>query len=228
MKVCKKLLLSNKRLLSMPHWTRESVNRICLSNLALGECVGATHAFQGVRVSNDQNRDLYEILEISPNASQETIERMFRYLAQRYHPDREGTGDADRFDQVVKAHEKLKDPESRAAYDARHRANSDYQWSLIEEASDNDNFENDHAIQERVLSVLYTNRKREARNPGLGLIELERLTGCPHEMLDFHLWYLKEKGWITRRETGAMAITAEGVDQRLVHLNGGRKLITEQ
>ncbi|NNC65504.1 MAG: DnaJ domain-containing protein, partial [Gammaproteobacteria bacterium] len=38
-------------------------------------------------MNNDQNQDLYEILEISPNASHETIERVFRYLAQRYHPD---------------------------------------------------------------------------------------------------------------------------------------------
>lgn len=180
-------------------------------------------------MNNDRNRDLYEILEISPNASQETIDRMFRYLAQRYHPDRAGTGDADRFDQVIKAHDILKDPESRAAFDSRHKKNSDYQWSLVEEAADSDNFDNDRIIQERVLSVLYTKRKRDARDPGLGLIELERLTGCPHEMLDFHLWYLKEKGWITRRENGALAISADGVDHQLAQgRDGKQKLLTEQ
>ena len=31
--------------------------------------------------------DYYELLEISPNANSGTIERMFRYFAQRYHPD---------------------------------------------------------------------------------------------------------------------------------------------
>jgi DnaJ-class molecular chaperone len=55
-------------------------------------------------MKNAQNRDLYEILEISPNASQATIERMFRYLAQRYHPGRAGTGDADRSDQIANAY----------------------------------------------------------------------------------------------------------------------------
>ena len=180
-------------------------------------------------MNNDQNRDLYEILEISPNASQETIERMFRYLAQRYHPDRAGTGDVNRFDQVVKAHDTLKKPESRAAYDSRHKTNSDYQWSLIEEAGDDDNFDQDRIIQERVLSVLYTRRKHDPRQPGLGPIELERMTGCPHEMLDFHLWYLQEKGWIMRRENGSIAITANGVDEQLVHRRGRKqKLITEQ
>ena len=37
--------------------------------------------------------DYYETLEISPNANSGTIERMFRYLAQRYHPDNKDTGD---------------------------------------------------------------------------------------------------------------------------------------
>jgi curved DNA-binding protein CbpA len=177
-----------------------------------------------------QNRDLYEILEVSPNASQETIERMFRFLAQRYHPDREGTGDADRFDQVVKAYNTLKEPESRATYDSRHKTNLDYQWSLVEEAGDSGNFHNDSMIQERVLSVLYTKRKRDSREPGLGPMQLERLTGCPHEMLDFHLWYLRDKGWIMRMENGSVAITASGVDQSLLlHRRGEtQKLITEQ
>ena len=31
--------------------------------------------------------DYYEILEISPNANSETIERIFRHLAMRFHPD---------------------------------------------------------------------------------------------------------------------------------------------
>lgn len=181
-------------------------------------------------MSNVQNRDLYEILEISPNASQATIERMFRYFAQRYHPDRESTGDADRFRQIVKAYDTLKDSESRAAYDSRHKTNLDYQWSLVEEAGDDDNFANDSLIQERVLSVLYAKRKRDPREPGLGLIQLERLTGCPHELLDFHLWYLRGKGWIMRTEDGAMAITADGVDEAmLLHRRGeSQKLITEQ
>jgi curved DNA-binding protein CbpA len=191
---------------------------------------GATDAVWGVRMNDVQNRDLYEILEVSPNASQETIERMFRYFAQRYHPDRQSTGDAERFREIVKAYGTLKEPESRAAYDARHKTNLDYQWSLVEEAGDDENFENDGLIQERVLSVLYTKRKREPREPGLGSLQLERLTGCPHEMLEFHLWYLRDKGWIMRMDDGSMAITADGVDQSLLlhRRDGTQKLIAEQ
>jgi len=180
-------------------------------------------------MNNVHNRDLYEVLEVSSTASQETIERMFRYLAQRYHPDRD-TGDADRFDEVAQAYRTLKEPESRAEYDARHKTNLDYQWSLVEEAGDDDNFAKDNLIQERVLSVLYTRRKRDPREPGLGSVQLARLTGCPYEMLEFHLWYLKDKGWIMRMEDGSVAITADGVDRSLLlhRSDEAQKLITEK
>lgn len=52
----------------------------------------------------------YEVLEISPNANSETIGRIFRYFAQRYHPDNPDTGNRARFDEVVRAYNTLKDP----------------------------------------------------------------------------------------------------------------------
>jgi hypothetical protein len=39
------------------------------------------------------------------------------------------------------------------------------------------------------------------------------LLACPAEHLQFHIWYLKEKGWIRRTENGMLAITIEGVDR---------------
>jgi hypothetical protein len=44
-------------------------------------------------------------------------------------------------------------------------------------------------------------------------MELERLSDCPREHLEFHLWYLKAKGWIARQENGTLAITVEGIDR---------------
>ena len=60
--------------------------------------------------------DYYEILEISPNANSGTIERMFRYFAQRYHPDNQDTGDRLRFDLIAEANATLRDPVKRAQY----------------------------------------------------------------------------------------------------------------
>jgi curved DNA-binding protein CbpA len=181
-------------------------------------------------VINNNGLDFYEILEISPNASQDTVDRMFRFLAQRYHPDRTETADTSKFEQIVKAYDTLRDPEKRAAYDIRHKKNSEFHWHLVEEAADINTFEADKVIQARILSVMYTKRKRDMNNPGVGGMQLEQLTGCPQEILDFHLWYLKEKGWIMRMENGLLAITAEGVDRTLSerHAVMEKKLLTKQ
>ncbi|HWP25707.1 MAG TPA: DnaJ domain-containing protein [Xanthobacteraceae bacterium] len=175
--------------------------------------------------------DYYEILEISPNANSGTIDRMFRYLAQRYHPDNPDTGDRRRFDEIMQAHETLKDPVKRAQYDIQHKNQSSFRWKLAEEASDSKGVTRDAEIQNKLLSILYAKRRQSVSDPGLGPLELERLLGCPAEHLEFHIWYLKEKGWIVRTETGTLAITVAGVDQaNSLHRQqvADRKLLTDQ
>ena len=172
--------------------------------------------------------DYYEILEISPNANSGTIDRMFRYFAQRFHPDNQDTGDLLRFTQIVEAHNTLKDPIKRAQYDIRHKNHSGIRWKLVEEASDAKGIGRDVDIQDKLLSMLYVKRRQNTSDPGIGNLELERLLGCPAEYLGFHLWYLKEKGWIVRTENGMLAITVEGVDRANSerHRQAPNKLVT--
>jgi len=59
--------------------------------------------------------DLYEILQVSANADPDTIHRVFRILAQRWHPDNSETGSEEAFRQLTEAHTTLSDPERRAA-----------------------------------------------------------------------------------------------------------------
>ena len=173
--------------------------------------------------------DYYEILELSSNANSGTIERMFRYLAQRHHPDNRDTGDRLRFDLVMEADQTLRNPEKRAQYDIEHKNHSSIRWKLAEEASDGKVIDRDLDIQNRLLSVLYAKRRQNARDPGIGDFELERLLGCPAEHLAFHLWYQKEKGWIARTETGTIAITVEGVDRASSdYRKSTKKLLTDQ
>ena len=157
-------------------------------------------------------RDYYEILEISPNANSETIDRIFRYFAQRYHPDNQDTGDQPRFSEILQAYNALRDPVKRAQYDIEHKNRSDFGRKLAAEASDSKGIERDVGIQDKLLSLLYVKRRQNIKEPGIGNQDLERLSGCPSEHLDFHLWYLKEKGWLGRLEDGTLAITVEGVD----------------
>jgi hypothetical protein len=65
--------------------------------------------------------DCYEVMQLSPNADAETISRVYRMLAFRYHPDNMETGDSETFIRLSEAHDVLSDPEKRASYDASNR-----------------------------------------------------------------------------------------------------------
>lgn len=122
--------------------------------------------------------DYYEILEISPNANSGTIERMFRYLAQRYHPDNRETGDRLRFDVVVDAHDTLRDPIKRAQYDIRYKERSRLRSQLIADAGDRGNIQSDIEVQNKLLALLYARRRQKVTDPGIGDL-VQSLNCCP-------------------------------------------------
>jgi hypothetical protein len=157
--------------------------------------------------------DLYELLQLSSNADTETIERIFRHLAKKLHPDHSDHANHDRFVKIVEAHQVLSDPVTRAGYDARYLDYWNQKWKLASVASDMSEIGDDKVARERILSLLYVQRRRSMKSPGLGEIEISRLLNTPLELVEFHLWYVKSKGWVERLETGHLAITALGVDQ---------------
>ncbi|MDR5710181.1 MAG: molecular chaperone DnaJ [Armatimonadota bacterium] len=71
-------------------------------------------------------RDYYEILNVSPDASQEEIHRAYRRLAREYHPDVNRDPQAEeRFKEINEAYQILSDPQKRAEYDRMRRGGLD-------------------------------------------------------------------------------------------------------
>lgn len=189
----------------------------------------------------------YEVLEVSPSANSEAIEHSFRHLARQYHPDNKDTGDRSKFDAIVEAHDTLKDALKRAQYHEAHQhhlppfsqsVDAESDKVEVDHAAEGDGGEvffgdlgvdRDISIQNNLLIMLYLKRRRNVREPGIGNAELERLSGCPHEHLEFHIWYLKAKGWVSSGEDGLLAITIDGVDRAAqIYQEHAKKLITDQ
>ena len=173
--------------------------------------------------------DYYEILQVNQSADSLTIERVFRHLAKRFHPDNKETGDSERFGLLVEAFRILSDPEERANYDARYDRMQSLEWQVLDQESAGDDVEADRRIRLGILSLLYAARRQDVLEPGMGIYELERMLNCPEHHMQFHVWYLKENGWIQRLENGQYAITVGGVD-KLVESDvpwrhGGRGLL---
>ena len=107
----------------------------------------------------------------------------------------------------------LSDPEQRAKYDVAHARQRQERWRLVSSGAQADNnFEAEQSVRLTVLEVLYTRRRLELDSPGLSPLDLEALTGRAREHLEFTLWYLVQKKFVTRSDGSLLQITAEGVE----------------
>ena len=65
-----------------------------------------------------QQKEYYQILGVSRDASEEEIKKAFRQQALKYHPDRNQEPGADaKFKEINEAYQVLSDPEKRKLYD---------------------------------------------------------------------------------------------------------------
>ena len=157
--------------------------------------------------------DHYEVLQLSPNATVDTVERVYRMLARRLHPDNQETGDGGRFADLQHAYDTLSNPTRRAAYDVTYDENRALRWKVFKQDGAGDHRAEDRRLFHAILSLLYIARRRDPQYGGLGSVTLESILGCPSQHLEFPLWYLKQRGWIERLDSGLLAITADGVDK---------------
>ena len=157
-------------------------------------------------------RDYYEFLQISPNAEPDTIHRVYRFLAARYHPDNTSTGDAEKFFVLKEAYDILSNPERRAQYDATRKNEVPQPVPLSTWIDFMDNMEGELNRRLAVLAVLYFQRRTNPYKPEVSFLDLERRMGFPLDYHEFTAWYLVHKNYITRADNSDFTLTAEGVD----------------
>jgi len=156
--------------------------------------------------------DYYEFLQISRNAEPATIHRVFQFLATRFHPDNAQTGDAEKFMLLKQAYEVLSNPARRAQYDATSDQELPQEVPLSEEIDFMDSIKGELNRRLGLLALLYARRRTNPSRPEVSLTEVEQRMGFPRDYLEFTVWYLQKKGYISRADNSDFALTAEGVD----------------
>jgi curved DNA-binding protein CbpA len=164
-------------------------------------------------MTEERTVDYYEVLQVSTSAEPETINRVYRLLAQRFHPDNQQTGNESRFRTILEAYSVLSDPEKRARYDVMHLQRRQERWRLVSSGAEAENdFEMEQIIRLTVLEALYTKRRLEPTNPGIFWVDFEGLTGKPREHLEFTMWYLQQKKFVTLDDKSHVILTVEGAE----------------
>lgn len=166
--------------------------------------------FAGVTMT--ETVDYYEFLQISPNAEQDTIRRVYRFLAGRLHPDNPETGDAVKFHLLKQAYDVLCDPEKRAQYDARIKQDPPPPVPLSNSVDFMGSLDGELNRRLALLALLYIQRRTDPYRPEVSLNDVEKRMGFPRDYLQFTTWYLRNKGYITQADNSDFTLTATGVD----------------
>ena len=147
------------------------------------------------------------------SAEPETVHRVYRMLAQRFHPDNQQTGNESRFRTILEAYTVLSDPEKRARYDVMHQQRRQDRWRLVASGAQVENdFEMEQVVRLTVLEALYTQRRLEPTNPGIFWRDFEALIGRPREHLEFTVWFLQQKKFVTVDDKSRLLLTVEGAE----------------
>jgi len=149
--------------------------------------------------------DYHQLIRAGVEGDSEQVDRLYRALAFRYHPDNRETGNSEVFlrirdvYRIVSISQTLK-PEAQIA-----KPSQDFSWREGLRGMKDDCVS--------VLGVLCRRRMDDYRNAAVSQNELESLTRMTADQLGFILWYLGEKGAVTMSAGSSdYAISATGVE----------------
>jgi len=146
-----------------------------------------------------------ELVQAGIAGDNDRLERLYRSLAFRYHPDNAETGDRDVFLRVKEAYRILSSPARVENPELGVTRRGDSAGTPeVRELSEKRNL---------VLRLLLQRRMTDYQNAYMSAAELESLTGLPGHEIGFILWYLREKSAVLTADYSTdCAITAAGVD----------------
>ncbi|MCB1021331.1 MAG: J domain-containing protein [Acidobacteria bacterium] len=156
--------------------------------------------------------DYYAVLEVSPTATSDTISRVYRALAHRFHPDNAETGDPEQFSKITEAYSVLSNSTKRAAYDVKYESAKALRWKIFETPDQAKGVEAEKAKRNGILGVLYRRLLATPWKPEVMRRHIEELLGCPSEQLEASFWYLIQKKFIVQGDGGSYRITHDGMD----------------
>jgi hypothetical protein len=162
--------------------------------------------------------DYYELMQVSPSAGHDTIHRVYRVLAAKYHPDNVETGDMELFLQLNQGYKILSDADTRAAYDVARQARRNEPISIFSMREFAKGIGGEQNRRMGILCLLYHQRRINPDDAGLSILELENMMAFPREHLMFTLWYLREKDYVRSDSQSDFCVTSNGVDFVEQHL----------
>ncbi|CCA91740.1 J domain-containing protein [Novosphingobium sp. PP1Y] len=167
-------------------------------------------------MQDDDFVDYYQLLQVNAFCDVEVISLSYRHLAKKYHPDHPKTANAALFKQIVEAYNVLKRPDKRAEYDlvyhARVNTGTSAAHPRLDIGIDEKVALSDAEMQRNILLLLYKRRRNSATDCGVYGFHVQTSFELSDDLLDFHVWYLKSKGFINMNEQGMLVITVEGID----------------
>lgn len=112
-------------------------------------------------------KNYYEILQIDKNASQEVIEKVYKTLAKKYHPDLQAEADKPKAEAILKeineAYDVLSNPVKRANYDQTLENSEISEESFNEINNENAALKNQlHHIQEELRNSNQTSKSNSS------------------------------------------------------------------
>ena len=163
-------------------------------------------------IPEPEEPNYYDILQIGPQAESETIYRVYRIMAARFHPDNPETGNTEKFLLLKTAYEVLSDPDRRAQYDERRQKKEAGPMPVFELKDFVTGVEAEGNRRLGVLSLLYNQRRIDPDHPAVSLLDLEHRMSFPREYLQFTMWYLRAKDFVVAADNSDFTLTAPGAE----------------